>query len=150
MENFNGMLILWLVILVISVIAEAVTVGLTCIWVSGGALAALCLNLLDVRTRWQVVVFFVVTFALLFFTRPFAVKYINSHRVKTNYEGVIGKTVRIGETVDNRAQTGKGVLDGQEWTIRSYKEDEVIPTGSMAEVVAVSGVKLMVRKKEEE
>ena len=83
---------------------------------------------------------------LLIFTRPWAVKYINPGRVKTNYEEAIGKTVRVTETIDNRAECGTAVLNGLEWTARSEKEGVIIPADSMAEVVAVSGVKLIVRR----
>ena len=38
----------WLVLLVVLLVIEIVTVGLTTIWGAGGALAALILNILDV------------------------------------------------------------------------------------------------------
>ena len=109
--------IAWLALLIILLIIEIITVGLTSIWAAGGALAALILNILGIPLAGQVVVFFVVTFVLLYFTRPFAVKFINTQRVKTNYEGIIGKTIRIAETVDNINQTGMAVVNGQEWTV---------------------------------
>ena len=113
--------IAWLALLIILLIIEIITVGLTSIWAAGGALAALLLNILGVPLAGQIIVFFVVTFVLLYFTRPFAVKYINTQRVKTNYEGIIGKTIRITETVDNISQTGTAVVDGQEWRVRAER-----------------------------
>ena len=87
---------------------------------------------------------------LLFFTRPFAVKYINAHHEKTNYEGVIGKIVRVTETVNNLAQTGTAVVNGLEWTARAEKDEDVLEPGTLAKVVSISGVKLIVKKYEEE
>ena len=116
--------IAWLALLIILLIIEIITVGLTSIWAAGGALAALILNILGIPLAGQVVVFFVVTFVLLYFTRPFAVRFINTQRVKTNYEGIIGKTIRIAETVDNINQTGMAVVNGQEWTVRAEKDEE--------------------------
>ena len=142
--------IAWLVLLIILLIIEIITIGLTSIWAAGGALAALILNILGVPFLWQVVVFFAVTFILLCFTRPFAVRFINNQREKTNYEGIIGKTIRIAETVDNISQSGMAVVNGQEWTVRAEKEDEVLKPGTLAKVVNISGVKLIVRKYEEE
>lgn len=142
--------IAWLVLLIILLIIEIITVGLTSIWAAGGALAALVLNLLDISLLWQVVVFFIVTFVLLYFTRPFAIRFINTRREKTNYEGIIGKTIRIAETVDNISQTGMAVVNGQEWTVRSEKENEILEPGTLAKVVNIAGVKLIVRKYEEE
>lgn len=142
--------IAWLLLLIILLIAEIITVGLTSIWAAGGALAALILNLLGASLLWQVVVFFVVTFVLLFFTRPFAVRFINTQREKTNYEGIIGKTIRIAETVDNISQSGMAVVNGQEWTVRAEKDNEILEPGTLAKVVNIVGVKLIVRKYEEE
>ena len=142
--------IAWLALLIILLIIEIITVGLTSIWAAGGALAALILNILGIPLEGQVVVFFVVTFVLLYFTRPFAVKFINTQRVKTNYEGIIGKTIRIAETVDNINQTGMAVVNGQEWTVRAEKDEEILTPDTLAKVVNISGVKLIVRKYEEE
>ena len=142
--------IAWLALLIILLIIEIITVGLTSIWAAGGALAALILNILGIPLAGQVVVFFVVTFVLLYFTRPFAVSFINTQRVKTNYEGIIGKTIRIAETVDNINQTGMAVVNGQEWTVRAEKDEEILAPDTLAKVVNISGVKLIVRKYEEE
>ena len=142
--------IAWLALLIILLIIELITVGLTSIWAAGGALAALLLNILGVPLAGQIIVFFVVTFVLLYFTRPFAVKYINTQRVKTNYEGIIGKTIRITETVDNISQTGTAVVNGQEWTVRAEKDGDILEPDTLAKVVNIAGVKLIVRKYEEE
>lgn len=44
----------WLVLLVVLLVIEIITVGLTTIWGAGGALAALILNILDVPFAGQV------------------------------------------------------------------------------------------------
>ena len=142
--------IAWLGLLIILLIIEIITVGLTSIWAAGGALAALVLNILGLSLVWQVIAFFVVTFVLLIFTRPFAVRFINTQREKTNYEGIIGKTIRIAERVDNIRQTGMAVVNGQEWTVRAEEEQEILELETLAKVVNISGVKLIVRKYEEE
>ena len=141
--------IAWLGLLIILLIIEIITVGLTSIWAAGGALAALILNILGLSLVWQVIAFFAVTFVLLIFTRPFAVRFINTQREKTNYEGIIGKTIRIAERVDNIRQTGMAVVNGQEWTVRAEDEQEVLEPETLAKVVNISGVKLIVRDKEE-
>ena len=142
--------IAWLGLLIILLVIEIITVGLTSIWAAGGALAALILNILGLSLVWQVVAFFGVTFVLLIFTRPFAVRFINTQREKTNYEGIIGKTIRIAERVDNIRQPGMAVVNGQEWTVRAEDEQEVLEPETLAKVVNISGVKLIVRKYEEE
>lgn len=142
--------IIWLGLLVIFLVVEIATVGLTSIWLAGGALAALILDIAGLNIWWQVGVFIVVSFILLVFTRPFAVKYINSHHEKTNYEGIIGKVVRITEKVDNLQNTGTAVVNGLEWTTRTESDGEILNPGDLAKVVNISGVKLIVKKYEEE
>lgn len=142
--------IAWLGLLIVLLVIEIITVGLTSIWAAGGALAALILNILGLSLVWQIVAFFVVTFVLLIFTRPFAVRFINTQREKTNYEGIIGKTIRIAERVDNIRQTGMAVVNGQEWTVRAEEDQEILEPETLAKVVNISGVKLIVRKYEEE
>ena len=140
----------WLALLIIFLVVELITVGLTSIWLAGGALVALLFSVIGLDLVWQVVAFFVVSFLLLFFTRPFAMKYINARHEKTNYEGIVGKVVRITERVDNLQQTGHAVVNGMDWTARSEDDEEVLEVDSLAKVVEISGVKLIVKKYEEE
>ena len=84
------------------------------------------------------------------FTRPFAKKYINAHHVKTNYEELIGEIVKVTETVDNLAQTGTAVARGKEWTARSADNAKKLEKGTLAQVVSVSGVKLILKCYEED
>lgn len=140
----------WLAIMIILIVMEIITVGLTTIWFAGGALAAMLVSAFGGSAVLQVVVFLVVSFALLIFTRPFALKYINAAKTKTNYEGIIGKVVRITQEVDNINETGCAVVNGQEWTVRAADDEKKIAAGSLAKVVNILGVKLIVEQYEEE
>ena len=61
-----------------------------------------------------------------------------------------GKTIRISEKVDNIHQTGMAVVNGQEWTVRSEDDKEILEPETLAKVINISGVKLIVKKYEEE
>jgi len=139
----------WLALLVIFLLIELVTVGLTSIWLAGGALAGLLVDIAGPGLPWQIAAALIVTVVLLIFTRPFAVKHINRNHERTNYEGIIGKVIRISETVDNINQTGMAVLNGSEWTVRSVSDDIILEPGTIAKVVRISGVKLIVEQYEE-
>ncbi|MBO5031387.1 MAG: NfeD family protein [Lachnospiraceae bacterium] len=141
---------IWLAAMIILIIIEIVTVGLTTIWFAIGALVAIIVSMLGGGLMLQLAVFLLVSLGMLIFTRPFAVKYINSNRTRTNYEGVIGKVVRITQDVDNIAGKGCAVVNGQEWTVRTVDEGSKIAAGSLAKVVDIKGVKLIVEKYEEE
>ena len=81
--------LLWLVVLVVCIVIEIATMGLTTIWFAGGALVAAILAMLSVPFSVQVVSFILVSFILLLFTRPIAVKYFNKDRARTNVESLI-------------------------------------------------------------
>lgn len=142
--------LIWLGLFILLLVIEIITVGLTTIWFAAGALAALAANVMGADLIIQIIIFLAVSVVLLIFTRPWAEKHLNRKRVRTNYERAIGKVIRITEKVDNLNQTGKSVVDGQEWTVRSKNDSEIFEAGALARVAAVSGVKLIVEKCEEE
>lgn len=142
--------VVWLALLIIFLVIEIATVGLTSIWFAGGALAGLLADLANLNMGIQVAAAIIVAVVLLIFTRPFAMKHINQKHERTNYEGIIGKIVRITESVDNISQTGRTILNGQEWTVRSTKDEVILQPGTIAKVVKIAGVKLIVEKHEEE
>lgn len=51
--------------------------------------------------------------------------------------------------VDDLAQTGKGILDGMEWTVRTDGK-EVLEKDTLARVIRISGVKLIVEPYKED
>lgn len=146
-EFFTSPVFIWLALMVVFIVVEIITVGLTSIWFAGGALAALLAALTGLGIVVQIVIFFGVSFVLLFYTRPFALKYVKPHNVKTNYEEIIGKEVLVTERIDNKEETGKAVFNGMEWTARSTEEQSVMEAGEMAQVVEIKGVKLYVKCK---
>lgn len=141
----SEIMIFWLVLLIIAIVAEVLTMGLTTIWFAGGALAAILAALLHAPIWLQVILFFLVSLLLLFFTRPIAVKYFNKDRVKTNVESMVGRQAVVTGEIDNLQGIGQVTLSGQEWTARSTDEKVRIPVGSVVNIVSVSGVKLIVK-----
>lgn len=142
--------IYWLVFMAALLIIEICTLGLTTIWFAGGAFVATIASLAGLNFWIQVALFIIVSSLLLIFTRPWAVKYINVHRTKTNYEGLIGKVIKITEKVDNFNQSGAAVVNGQEWTVRSQNEGVILKPGEKAQIVNIAGVKLIVKEYMEE
>lgn len=137
---------IWLALIIIFLLIEIATVGLTSIWMAGGALVAFLLNLFDVGIVWQILAFFAVSLVLMVFTRPFAKKFINSNRTKTNYEEIIGKTVKVIEKIDNMNEQGAASVNGQEWTARAKNPTETFEVDDMVKVVDIMGVKLIVER----
>ena len=135
----------WLIAFVILVVIEAATLALTTVWFAGGAIAAFLLSLAGAGTNAQLSVFAVVSFVLLFFTRPWAMRHVNSHATKTNADSLIGRQARVTEEINNLSGTGSAVINGLEWTARSEKDDSVYPVDAVVEICAIRGVKLIVK-----
>lgn len=134
----------WLGLMILLLVVEAITVGLTTIWFALGALAAMIASMLGIGIIGQVLIFSAVSLLLLFFTRPIAIRYMNPHKIRTNYEDAIDKTVKITSCVHNINGTGTAILNGQEWTARTQDDNLILEEGTLAKVIAVEGVKLIV------
>ena len=138
--------ICWLAVFVLLIVIELATMGLTTIWFAGGAMAGFIASMLGANVVIQAVVFFVVSIVLLIFTRPFAVRYINSNKTKTNIDGLIGQEALVLEEINNIRETGCARLEGKEWTARRV-DDTVIPADTVVIVERIEGVKLIVKTK---
>ncbi len=136
--------IFWLALLIILVIVEIVTVGLFTIWFAAGALVAEVAAWFNAPILLQVALFIIVSILMLVYTRPFAMKYINKDRVKTNVDSMIGKQAVVTKTIDNLKGEGQATVQGMEWTARSDRDDQIIEVDTVVEIRAISGVKLIV------
>ena len=134
----------WLVAFVILIGIEAATMALTTIWFAGGAVFAFFAAVLGFSIQTQLVVFLIVSFILLLFTRPLAIRFVNRETVKTNVDGLIGRRAKVITKIDNNEPSGATVVDGQEWTARSMDDAVTIPVGTHVVIKEVRGVKLIV------
>lgn len=144
-----NMTIFWLVLLVVLVIIELATMGLTTIWFAGGALAAALVSIPGTPIWLQVIVFLVVSALLLYFTRPIAVKYFNRDRIRTNTESLIGRQAIVISEINNIEGTGQVNTGGMEWTARSSYNNVVLPAGAVVTILGIDGVKLIVEERKE-
>lgn len=141
--------LIWLGLLILFAIGEAVTVGLTSIWFAAGALAALLCALLGGPLWLQVTLFIVVSALSLLAIRPVAQKYFNSKVEPTNADRVIGTEAVVTEAIDNLQGTGAVRIGGIVWSARSAVE-ESIPEGTLVRVLRIEGVKVFVEVVKEE
>lgn len=145
----NAIMFCWLIGLIVFLVIEIITLGLTTIWFAGGALVAFIASLFGASVVVQIILFFVVSFALLFFTRPIVQKHLNNNREKTNVNSMTGKEGKVIEAIDNFNATGRILVNGMEWSARSAKDDLVIPVDARVIIQKVQGVKTIVLPVEE-
>lgn len=144
-----NMTVVWLIILVVLVIIELATMGLTTIWFAGGALAAALISIPGTPLALQILIFLIVSGLLLYFTRPVAVKYFNRDRIRTNVESMIGRQAIVISEINNLEGIGQVNTGGMEWSARSSYHNIVLPVGTVVTVLGVDGVKLIVEERKE-
>lgn len=143
----SNMSIVWAAVMLVFLIIEGATAGLTCIWFAIGALAGLIAALFGAPLWLQIVWFFVISVVTLYFTRPLVKKYVNSKSQPTNADMVIGKEALVTEAIDNVEGAGAVAVGGKVWTARSDNGSPV-EVGTIVTVLRIEGVKLIVSPEE--
>lgn len=136
--------VLWLGLLIVFLVIEAITLGLTTIWFAGGALVSFLTALFHAPVPVQIALFFVVSLILLFFTRPVAVRFMNQKTERTNVDSLLGEKALVTETIENLKGTGRVKVRGVDWTARTQQNGKVIAADTVVTVRKVQGVKLIV------
>ena len=137
---------IWLILVVVMLVIEIITLGLTTLWFAGGALVAFVASLLGAPLVVQIVLFLVVSIVLLLVTRPLAVKYFNKDRIRTNAESLIGSQAIVISEIDNLQGIGQVTVGGQEWSAKSKESQRKFKVGEVVEVTEIQGVKLIVEE----
>ena len=149
MEWVTNPVIVWLAILIILVVIEIFTLGLTTIWFAGGALVAILVAALGGPVWLQIIIAAVVSAVLLFFTRPIAMKYFNRDRERTNAESLVGRQAIVISEINNLQGIGQVTINGMEWTARSIMDDHIFEPGEVVIVRGINGVKLLVEDRKD-
>lgn len=140
--------IIWIAAIIIFGVVEAVTAGLVSIWFVIGGVGGLVVSILGGQIWLQVVVFFIVSIAALFLTRPLVRKISEKNKTATNADRVLGGIGRVTETIDNTIPSGEVYVDGKRWSARSVNGDVITPD-TLVRITRMEGVRLFVEKKED-
>lgn len=135
--------IIWLVLMVIFLIIEAMTVVTVSLWFAAGALVALLVSLIGLEIWIQVVLFFVVSGVLLACLRPLVQRHLKPRITRTNVDALIGTKGYVTADIDNLSAAGQVKLGGMEWSARST-HGLPIPAGTLVKVDHIEGVKAYV------
>lgn len=140
--------IIWIAAIIIFGVVEAVTAGLVSIWFVIGGVGGLITSILGGQIWLQVVVFFLVSIAALFVTRPLVRKWTQKGTTATNADRVLGSIGRVTETIDNTIPKGEVYIDGKRWSARS-ENGTVIKPDTLVRITRMEGVRLFVELKED-
>ena len=143
--NQMMMELIWMGLLLVFGIGEALTVGLTSIWFAAGSLAALIASLAGGNMALQIILFFLVSALSLAAFRPIAQKYIYNKVEATNVDSIIGREVLVTEKISNLQSAGAVNVGGLTWSARSADNSEIL-VGTLVRILRVEGVKVFVEK----
>ena len=135
--------IVWLLLLVVFLAAEAATVSMVSLWFAVSALVALLVALLGGPGWLQGTLFLVISAVLLALLRPLVKRYVTPRITATNVDSVIGSTGLVTTAIDNVSAVGQVKLGAMEWTARSTS-GQPIPVGTLVKVDRIEGVKAFV------
>lgn len=132
----------WILAALVCGIIEVMSVSFVFLMFAIGALAAGIAGALGANVTIQVIVFVVVTVALLAGLRPFLKGRIerSAGDVRTNTDALIGKTGYVTEVVGERH--GRIQFSGGEWSART--EGVSIPVGAEVRVDRIDGATAVV------
>lgn len=145
MEAGTIMLFVWIALMIVFAVVEALTVQLVTIWFAVGSLAALIANIAGASILVQWVVFVAVSAVCLVATRPVVKKVVNAKAQPTNADRCIGQTALVTEEIDNEIGTGQVNSKGIIWTARSLNGEQ-IEKGASVVIAKIEGVKVMVTR----
>ena len=139
------MTLIWTIVLVAAIVAEAITVDLVSIWFSVGAIVALVSDVFFKATEAiQITSFIIVSLSCIILSRPLAKKYLRGNTIKTNYDRIIGKHATVTKTITEDAK-GEVKVMGTYWSASSLN-NEVIEEGQYVEILTIEGNHVVVRK----
>lgn len=134
----------WIGFAIVMAVCEALTTQLVSIWFVAGAVSAAISTMFTSSLPIQSLVFLVVSFAALLITRPLVRRFkANNKTTSTNADRLIGATATLISDISDTEHVGQVKVCGEVWSAKS--EDAPILTGAKVKVLAIEGVKLIVK-----
>lgn len=142
MKLGDSMAYLWLAIIILLGVAEAITVNLTTIWFVMSGLVSLVLSFFIDSFMIQLGVFVILGILLLITTKSKLQALVNDHKEKTNLDRIVGMKGYVVEKITKK-KLGAVKVDGKVWTAFA---DTMIPVDTEVEILSIEGVKIKVKK----
>lgn len=134
---------IWTAVIVATLIFEFITSELVCIWFSASGVVSLILALCGVPYWVQLLVFVIVSVALLLCLRKICLKILKNSKEKTNLDNLVGKKFVLIDPIGER-DAGTIKINGVVWACVE-KNNKACPAGSEVEIVEFVGNKVVVK-----
>lgn len=139
------MWIIWLILMVVALIVEAMTLGLATIWLAAGCLVAAILDLVGCSTGIQIIAMVVVTIITfiicIIWIKPKIDRAARNKKTATNADRFLGQEGIVIVDIDPIEGKGQVKVMGQVWSAKAVKP---IPKDTKVIVKNMEGVKLLV------
>lgn len=135
---------LWIVLAVVCAVIESITLGLTTIWFAIGALLAFLMAWLEFTWQVQIIVFLGSSLVMLYYTAPFARKYLKIGTTPTNVQALIGENALVLEKIQH-VKYGQVQVKGQIWPAKTIDKEEIEANEEVV-IENIEGNTLIVRK----
>lgn len=138
---------IWLIASIVFFILEIFLPSFVVINFGIGALFATIIAGLGGTIQWQVFVFSIATLISFFLVRPALKKwaYKRSDKVETNMNALIGRKGIVSEKIDPGNNTGRIVIDGDDWKARS-SDGTIIEKNKQVIVTKVDSIVMEVKQ----
>lgn len=135
--------VLWLVAGLLLIAAEVLSGDFVLLTLGTSVLVAAVPAALDAPVWLHVLVFALVSVALVTLARPVLQRRLHAGiPIRTNTEALIGDTALVVTTVD--AHGGKIKLRGELWSARTFDETQVLEPGRAVTVMNIAGATAVV------
>lgn len=142
----NFMFWVWLGVIAVTAIIEFMTLSLTSIWFTAGAIVPLIMAIFNVRWEIQVAVYVVVSIVLVVSLRKVTRRFLlKNAKEKTNLDSLVGKQFKLIDPIDGQNDTGTIKVNGVVWSVVS-QDEKPIASGERVEIIEVSGNKFVVKQ----
>lgn len=138
-------LIFWIVACLAFILIEALTQQLVALWFVTGSAFALILSLFDINFQDQMILFVIVSSAMLIFLRPLLKRFMSDRITATNTDSNIGELAIVIQDFDLSTYEGRILVNNMDWAARSL-EKIVFQKGDRVVVEKIEGVKCLVKK----
>ncbi len=137
----------WLSVMVVCVLIEALTLALTSVWAAIAALIMIFVSQTGLPFKWQLLLFLVLTIALIVTTRPFAVKKLKLGKNKTNVNSLVGQEVLVVKKISPFQKGEVKAKNGVIWTAQNAdpQSSSEIPEGTVCTIEKIDGNTLSVK-----
>ncbi|MBQ8749557.1 MAG: NfeD family protein [Clostridia bacterium] len=136
------MLWVWIGVIAVAMILEAVSLDMTSIWFAVGGICGLIFWACGLDIVWQIVIFVIVSGLCIAFLRRITKRLISKPTVATNIDKLIGTNTKLIEPMTDD-QLGAVKLNGIVYSVKSVQGGSY-EVGTQVSVVQIDGNKLIV------